>query len=148
MRRDLRKKFIISENKEYIIMGLVVLGIVTNLLFGGDSGKTYILSNGTKSDAPEMDLFCASFINQILNKKLQSEMVEADIFEILVQDDYKILNLTGEEAPLFTRVKEDNCAVILKDKLGLRRIDLWVNKSFTNPFYYRVRKIDEPSVEG
>ena len=75
-------------------------------------------------------------------------MVAPDIYDVLVEDNYKELKLVGSEVPLFSRAKDDTCAVIIKDKLGLRRFDIWVNKSFEFPYYFRVQKVDEPLVEG
>lgn len=143
-----RGKFNFSQNKDVITIGLLVVGIVINILISGGSEKFYVLSNGKPAAEPELDQFCSSFIDQILSKNLQKSMVAPDIYDVLVSDNYKELKLVGSEVPLFSRAKDDSCAVIIKDKLGLRRFDIWVNKSFDFPFYFRVQKIDEPLVEG
>lgn len=148
MRFDKGGKFNFSQNKDYIMVGLLGLGIILNFFSLIGSDRTYVLTNGKTVEAPELNQFCVSFIDQILNKSLQVEMVESDIYDVLVQDDYKVLNLAGNERPLFSRVKENTCAVIIQDKMGLRRFEISVNKSFDYPFYYRVQKIDEPMVEG
>ncbi len=148
MRFDKGRRFNFSQNKDYIIVGLLGLTIILNLFSLSGSDLTYILTNVKSVENPELNQFCISFIDQILNKSLHSEMVESDIYEVLVQDDYKVLNLLGNEKPLFSRVKDNTCAVIIQDKLGLRRFEISVNKSFDYPFYYRVQKVDEPMVEG
>ena len=143
-----RGKFNFPENKDYIIVGLLVLGIVLNLFKSAETERLYVLSNGKTVEAPELNQFCSSFVDQILSKNLQKEMVAPDIYDVLVEDNYKELKLVGSEVPLFSRAKDDTCAVIIKDKLGLRRFDIWVNKSFEFPYYFRVQKVDEPLVEG
>lgn len=148
MRFDKGRKFNFSQNKDYIIVGLLGLGIILNFFSLSGSDRTYVLTNGKTVEAPELNQFCVSFIDQILNKSLQVEMVESDIYDVLVQDDYKVLNLMGNEKALFSRVKENTCAVIIQDKLGLRRFEISVNYSYEYPFYYRVQKVDEPMVEG
>lgn len=148
MRLQKSSKFNFLQYRDQIIIGLLLLGIFLNLINFGSSEKSFVLTNGKELEAPELDMFCISFINQILKKNLQKDMVEPDIYDILVQDNYQVLKLVGSETALFSRVKDDQCAVIVKDKLGLRRFDIWVNKSFSYPFYYRAQKIDEPGLEG
>jgi hypothetical protein len=143
-----RGKFNFVELKDTIIIGLLVLGIVLNIFSSVGAEKVYILSNGKPLDEPELNQFCTSFIDQILSRNLQKEMVAPDIYDVLVGDNYKELKLVGSEVPLFSRANGDSCSVIIKDKLGLRRFDIWVNSSFDFPFYFRVQKIDEPLVEG
>lgn len=137
-----------SPYKDHIIIALLILGIILTIAMSGGSNRTYLLSNGTEVENPDLNQFCTAFVDQILHKNLHQEMVEPDIYEVLVQDSYKVLNLIGSERPLFSRANGDNCAVIIKDKIGLRRIEIWVNKSFSYPFYYRVQKVDEPLVES
>ena len=148
MRLQKNAKFNFLQYRDQIIIGLLLLGIFLHLINPGASEKSFVLTNGKELETPELDMFCVSFVNQILNKNLQKDMVEPDIYDILVQDNYQILKLVGSEKTLFSRVKDDQCAVIVKDKLGLRRFDIWVNKSFSYPFYYRAQKIDEPGLEG
>jgi hypothetical protein len=143
-----RTKFNLSQNKDSIIMGLLVLGIILNIFSFFGREKQYVLTNGAITEEPELNQFCTSFVEQILHKSLHVEMVEPDIYEVLVHENYKVLNLTGSEKVLFSKVNADTCAVVIKDKLGLRRLDIWVNKSIDYPFYFRVQKIDEPLVEG
>ena len=143
-----RGKFNFFEHKDIIIIGLLVLSIFLNIFISRGPEKLYVLSNGKSTETPELNQFCTSFIDQILSRNLQKEMVAPDIYDVLVGDNYKELKLVGSEIPLFSRANGDSCAVIIKDKLGLRRFDIWVNSSFDFPFYFRVQKIDEPLVEG
>ncbi len=148
MRFHKEGKLSLSKHKDSIILSLLVLILIISIFSRGTSERPHVLSKGKTLESPELDQFCVEFIHQIVNKRLQKGMVEADIYEVLIQENYKVLNLVGREEPLFSRVKDDNCAVVIKDKLGLRRFDIWVTKSLEHPFYYRVRKIDEPSIEG
>ncbi len=143
-----RGKFNFVDNKDNIMIGLLILGIVINLFSEGKSKNVYVLTSGKTTETPELNQFCTSFVDQIVNKSLQAEMVEADIYDVLIQDNYKELKLVGQEKTIFSRASDDNCAVVIKDKLGLRRFNIWVNKSFDYPFYYRVQKVNEPLVEG
>lgn len=147
MRFNKEGRFSFEKHKDSINLGFLGLIIILNV-FRASPTKTYVLLDGRLSETPELDKFCTGFINQIINKKLQEEMVEPDIYEVLIQDNYKILNLLGNETALFSRAKDNSCAVVIKDRLGLRRFEIQVNKSFDYPFYYRVQKVDEPLVEG
>lgn len=133
--------------KDIAIFSLLIL-ILTISLFNGSSKKTYVLSNGTERSVPDLGYFCESFINQILNKKLQQEMVEHDIYDVLISENYKILNLVGREQILFSRAEDQQCSVIIQDQLGLRRFEVTVNTSSEYPFHYKVQKVDEPQIEG
>lgn len=141
-------KFEFSQNKDNIIIGFLILLVIISLLSFGSGKSTYFLTNGLKSETPDLNQFCVSFIEQIIHKQLHKEMVESDIYDVLVESNYKVLNLVGNETPLFSRVKNKDCAVIIRDQLGLRRFEISVNSSFENPFYYKVRRVDEPLVEG
>jgi hypothetical protein len=137
----------LKENQSLILI-LLILSILIGIYGLFSSDKTYVLTTGKSAETPEMETFCRAFIEQILNKSLHQEMVEGDIYSVLTENNYSVLGLVGSEELLFSRSKENQCSVILRDKLGLRRFDLWVNKSFDYPFYYRIQKIDEPKIEG
>lgn len=145
---DRRGKLGSLATKENILLALVSVNILFTMFANFGAGKSFILTNGKEAEEPGLEKFCSSFIDQILSKSLHEEMVEADIYDVLVEDNYKVLNLVGSEKTLFTRVNDNNCAVVIKDKLGLRRFDLSVNKSIDYPFFYRVKRVDEPMVEG
>ena len=148
MRFNKCRSDIFLEYKDKITMILLLVSIVIGATNSCSKEKEYVLTDGKKSEAPELEKFCSAFIDQIINKSLHREMVEPDIFDVLVQDNYKVLNLVGGEKSLYSRSNDHDCSVIVQDKLGLRRFDIKVNKAFDYPFYYRVQKIDEPKVEG
>ena len=148
MRFNRGQRVTLSEHKDKITLLLLVISILIGAINSCTKEKEYVLTEGKKTEAPELERFCSAFIDQIINKALHREMVEADIFDVLVQDDYKVLNLVGGEKSLYSRSNDRDCSVIVQDKLGLRRFDIKVNKAFDYPFYYRVQKIDEPKIEG
>lgn len=148
MRFSKTKGRVLGENKDKITLALLVLSIFVGLFNSCRKDKEYVLSDGKKAEAPELESFCRAFIDQIINKSLHREMVEPDIYEVLTQNNYSILNLVGSEKSLYSRSNNDECSVIVKDQIGLRRFDIRVNKSIDYPFYYRVQKIDEPRIEG
>ena len=148
MRFNREKRVNFSEHKDKVTLILLILSILIGASNSCSKDREYVLTNGKKTEAPEIERFCSAFIEQIINKSLHREMVEPDIYEVLVQDNYKILNLVGSEKSLYSRSSDRDCSVIVKDKLGLRRFDIKVNKSTEYPFFYRVQRIDEPSIEG
>ena len=148
MRFNRDKRVTLSEHKDKITLILLVISILIGATNSCTKEKEYVLTEGKKMEAPELERFCSAFIDQIINKSLHREMVEADIYEVLIQDNYKVLNLVGSERSLYSRSSDRDCSVIVQDKLGLRRFDIKVNKSVDYPFYYRVQRIDEPGIEG
>lgn len=134
--------------KEFMILILLIICVLLGLFNTFSKGTNYVLSNGIETKEPDLELFCNAFINQIINKSLHREMVEPDIYDVLVSDNYKVLNLLGHENALFSRSTENDCSIIVKDRIGLRRFDIKVNKSKEHPFFYRVQRIDEPRIEG
>jgi hypothetical protein len=147
MRWNTKDQDRLKKHKDLAILLILILLLILNIIsIKGDT--VYVLTDGKTKEAPELDLFCSSFIEQIINKGLQRNMVEPDIYDVLVSDNYKILNLAGSERVLFSRTNDSSCSVIVKDQIGLRRFEITVNKSTDYPFYYRVQKIDEPTLEG
>ena len=147
MRWHTENKIKFLNYKDEIILALLLLLVVFNLL-NTKGERVYLLTDGKTEDSPKLELFCRSFFEQIISRNLQKEMVEPDIFEILILDNYKILNLLGHEKILYSRAENSSCSVIIKDRVGLRRFDLNVNISENYPLFYRVQKIDEPTIEG
>ncbi len=139
---------IFPEKRDKIYLIVLVLILVGTLINSSSTRTVYVLTDGKKSAEPDLEKFCGSFIDQIINKSLHKEMVENDIYDVLVQDNYKVLNLVGREKPLYSRSSEEECSVIVQDQLGLRRFDIRVNKSIDYPFYFRVQRVDEPRIEG
>ncbi len=147
MRWSGEKQIKIFKNKDALILVILLILLGLSLLnLKGD--RVYILTDGKTEEIPKLDLFCRSFITQIISKNLQKEMVEPDIFDVLIADNYKVLNLVGHENVLFSRADTSTCSVIVKDQLGLRRFEITVNVSENYPFFFRVQKIDEPTLEG
>ena len=136
-----------TQHKDKVTICLLALCVFLSTLSLFSKEREYVFTEGKKAEAPELENFCLAFINQIINKSLHREMVESDIYDLLIQDNYKVLNLIGEEKTLFSRSVDQDCSVIVQDKLGLRRFDIRVNKSFEYPFFYKVQKIDEPKIE-
>jgi hypothetical protein len=148
MRFSKSRGSVLVEHKDKMTLLLLVLSIFIGLFNSCSRDKEYVLFDGKNVEAPELESFCSAFIDQIINKSLHRQMVEPDIYEVLTQDNYSILKLVGSEKSLYSRSTEEECSVIVKDQLGLRRFDIRVNKSTDYPFYYRVQKIDEPRIEG
>lgn len=148
MRMGRRTSINWAQHQDKIVIGLLILILLIATIGSLGHGRTYVLTDGKETDTPGLNQFCLSFVEQILGKRLHNEMVEPDIYEVLVQNNYEVLGLLGSETPLFSKAQDDNCSVVIKDKLGLRRFNIWVNKSLEYPFYYRVRKVDEPAIEG
>ncbi len=136
------------KHKDTLIMALLVVSILLGFFNSCGQEKNYVLTEGKEIEAPELERFCSAFIDQIINKSLHREMVEPDIYDVLVADNYSILKLLGHENALFSRSTEQDCSIIIKDRIGLRRFDIKVNKSKEYPFFYRVQRIDEPKIEG
>jgi len=136
------------QHKDILIFILLITTVFLGFYNSCSRSKEYVLTSGKNLESPELDLFCSAFIDQIINKSLHEEMVENDIYQALIEENYKILNLVGSERRLFSRSQEQDCAVIIQDKIGLRRFDVRVNKSFEYPFFYKVQRVDEPKVEG
>ena len=136
-----------KKHKDVAIFILLFVLLGLNIL-SSKGGTVYVLAGGKTKDTPDLELFCRSFIEQIIKKDLQKAMVEPDIYDVLVSDSYKVLNLVGRERVLYSNSDVSTCSVIVKDQIGLRRFEITVNKSTDYPFYYRIQKIDEPSLEG
>ena len=148
MRFQKERGDVFSNHRDKIMITLLIFNIFLGGLNSCSKGKEFILTDGKKAQAPDLERFCGAFIDQIINKSLHKEMVEPDIYDVLVQDEYKELNLVGSEKTLYSRSSENDCSVIVQDKLGLRRFEIIINKSLDYPFFYRVQKIDEPKIEG
>ena len=148
MRTNRNNDLLLNQYKDKITLLLLMIIIFLGTFNMCSRNKEYVLTDGKKIEAPELEKFCNAFIDQMINKALHKEMVEPDIFEVLIEGNYKVLNLVGHEKSLYSRSSDQDCSVIVQDRLGLRRFDLKVNKSHDYPFFYRVQKIDEPRIEG
>lgn len=122
-----------------LFFGLLIVGIIF-FRFGYTKEDSWIVSEAPKRD------FCSMVARQLIEKKVSPKLLEEGLFNLVTNDNYKALPFTGIEKISAIWSNETSCKVLIKDELGLRSFDYYLNSNGTYPFYYQVEKITEHDI--
>ncbi len=134
----------LKESRERVLLILASVVLLLNLVLGFFSGRKAFMPQAplAVSVPPKRD-FCYLSFTQILSKNLSPIFIEDSLFDLVSRDSYAAMRLNGDEKISFIYSGEEFCKVIIKDKVGLRSFDVFVNEDGGFPYYFKIWKIKE-----
>ncbi|HXH74373.1 MAG TPA: hypothetical protein VNJ08_05385 [Bacteriovoracaceae bacterium] len=81
-------------------------------------------------------------MNQMIQKKLSSKLLEESLYDLVSRDQYSALLLSGEEKLTGVWSSDEACKVMIRGEVP-RSFDFYLTTSGSYPFYYLVQKITE-----
>jgi hypothetical protein len=117
--------------------------VINTILLGYVSAQRFFISEAKIiSNEPSKRDFCFLLMNQMIHKKLSPKLLEENLFDLVISDNYSALFFKGNEKISGIWSGEESCKVMVQGKVP-RSFDFYLTTDGKYPFYYQVRKITE-----
>ncbi len=136
------KKF---EDKILIYLKICLIFIVATFLFNlKGCSKSYFLKESEllTFEASKRD-FCSLSMNQMIQKKLSSKLMDESLYSQVIADNYSAMYLDEKSKISSILSNEEGCKILLASNNGLRSFDFKLEQDSGYPFFYHIKKIHE-----
>lgn len=105
--------------------------------------RVFIRGSESLDSDPARRSFCEQVMKQMINKKLSRRVVSESLFELITNNNYEALYLTGKETIKGVWSDDERCKVMFSGSEGFRTIDFYIEDSGEYPFYFNVTKMSD-----